>query len=66
MVKPHAIRLQVIESPNVRDQIAFCAIHSFLVEVSMKLATALQTCRACMTATWSYHFWLLLLPANSE
>ena len=55
-----------IESPNVSDQIAFCVIHSFLEEVQMKLAIVLQTCRACMIATWSYDFGLLLLPANSE
>ena len=29
------IRLWVIESPNASDQIAFCAFHSFLVEVQM-------------------------------
>ena len=34
-VKTHIIRLQVIEGPNARDQIAFCAFHSFLVEVQM-------------------------------
>jgi len=27
------IRFRVIEGPNVHDQIAFCAFHSFLVEV---------------------------------
>ena len=29
----HVIRLRVIEGPKTRDQIAFCAFHSFLVEV---------------------------------
>ena len=29
------IRLLVIELPNVRDQIAFYAFHSFLVEVQV-------------------------------
>ena len=29
----HVIRLQVIEVPNARDQIALCTFHSFLVEV---------------------------------
>ena len=29
------IRLRVIEGSNVRDQIALCAFHSFLVEVPM-------------------------------
>ena len=33
MIKTCVIRLRVIEGPNVRDQIAFCAFHSFLVEV---------------------------------
>ena len=42
-----------IESQNVSDQIAFCVIHSFLEEVQVKLATALQTCHAWMIATWS-------------
>ena len=32
-VKTRVIRLHVIEGPNTRDQIAFCAFHSFLVEV---------------------------------
>ena len=31
--KTRVIRLRVIESPNALDQIAFCAFHSFLVEV---------------------------------
>ena len=33
MVKTRMIRLQVIEGPSARDQIMFCAFHSFLVEV---------------------------------
>ena len=33
IVQTRAIRLQVIEVPNGRDQIAFCTLHSFLVEV---------------------------------
>ena len=32
-VKTRMIRLQVIEGPDALDQIAFCAFHSFLVEV---------------------------------
>ena len=32
IVKTRVIRLLVIEGPNARDQIAFCAFHSFLVE----------------------------------
>ena len=35
MVQPRVIRLREVEGPNVRDQIAFCALHSFLVEVQM-------------------------------
>ena len=29
------IRFRVIEGPNAHNQIAFCAFHSFLVEVQM-------------------------------
>ena len=36
MVQKRVIRLRVIEGPNARDQIAFCALHSFLVEVQTK------------------------------
>ena len=32
------IRLQEIEGPNKHDQLAFCAFHSFLVEVQLKWA----------------------------
>ena len=35
MVKTRVIRIQVIEGPNVHDQIALCAFYSFLVEVQM-------------------------------
>ena len=35
MVKPHVIRLPVIECPNISNQIALCAFHSFLVEVQI-------------------------------
>ena len=31
----HMIRFCVIEGANVRDQIVFCAFHTFLVEVQM-------------------------------
>ena len=31
--KTRVIRLQGVEGRNVRDQTAFCAFHSFLVEV---------------------------------
>jgi len=33
MVKTRKIRLRVIKSANARDQSAFCAFHTFLVEV---------------------------------
>ena len=33
MVKTREIRLRVVEGPNARDQIAFCAFHLLLVEV---------------------------------
>ena len=36
MVKTRVIGLRVIEGPNARDQIVFCAFHSFLVEVQTK------------------------------
>ena len=36
MVKTRVVRLRVIEGPNARDQIVFCAFHSFLVEVQTK------------------------------
>ena len=32
-VKTRVTRLGVIKGPNARDQIVFCAFHSFLVEV---------------------------------
>ena len=35
-------RLQAIEGPNKNDQLAFCAFHSFLVEVQPKLAVHLS------------------------
>ena len=35
IVKTRVIRLQVIERLKARDQIVFCAFHSFLVEVQM-------------------------------
>ena len=41
-VKTCVIRLRVIESPNVCDQIVSCAFHSFLVECW------LHTCDACI------------------
>ena len=33
IIKTSVISLQVIESPNARDQIGFYALHSFIVEV---------------------------------
>ena len=38
MVKTRVVRSRVIEGPNARDQIVFCAFHSFLVEVQTKAA----------------------------
>ena len=35
IVKTRVIRLREIEGSNVRDQIALCAFHSFLVEVQI-------------------------------
>ena len=45
IVQTRAIKLQVIEVPNARDQIAFCTFHSFLVEV--------QTNNGHMRATYA-------------
>ena len=36
MVKTHVIRLRGVEGQNPRHQTAFCALHSFLVEVQTK------------------------------
>ena len=41
MVKTSVIGLRVIEGPDARDQIAFCAFHSFLV-----------IWNACVITTW--------------
>ena len=30
-VKTHVVRLRVIKGPNVREQIAFCAFHYFVL-----------------------------------
>ena len=35
VVKTRVMRLRVIEGPKARDQIAFCAFHSSLVEVNL-------------------------------
>ena len=35
----------------MRDQIAFCAFHSFLVEVQTN-ACNIRTCDACLITTW--------------
>ena len=43
MVKTRVIRLRVIEGPNARDQIVFCAFHSFLVEVQTNAGYWLHT-----------------------
>ena len=53
IVKTRVIRLRVIEGPNARDQIAFCAFHSFLVEVQTDAGWCwLHTCDACVITTW--------------
>ena len=39
MVKTRVMRIRVTEGPNARDQIAFCAFHSFLVEAQTLLVT---------------------------
>ena len=39
----------MIEGPNARDQTAFWAFHSFLVEV----LTMLHTCNAYVITTWT-------------
>ena len=35
VVKTRVMKLRVIEGPKALDQIAFCAFHSFLVEVNL-------------------------------
>ena len=55
MVKTRMIRLRVIEGPNVQDQIAFCAFHSFLVEVQTN--AGLHTWDACVIITWRLGLW---------
>ena len=52
ITKCYGVRATTIEgdqitsdSPNERDQIAFCAFHSFLVEVK-------HSCDACVITTW--------------
>ena len=39
------IRLQVIEGPNAHDQVTFCALHSFLME--LKRILAIQVLHKC-------------------
>ena len=39
MVKTRVIRIRVTEGPNTRDQIAFCAFYSLLVEAQTQLVT---------------------------
>ena len=38
------------DSPNARDQSAFCAFHTFLVEIQTK-AGYIQSCDACVIIT---------------
>ena len=45
MVKTRVIKFRVIEGPNERDQIAFYAFHSFLVESKRMLATYMRRMR---------------------
>ena len=42
MVKTRVISLRAIESPNMRDQITFCAFPSFLVKSKRMLATYMR------------------------
>ena len=42
MVKRRVISVRAIESPNTRDQITFCAFHSFLVKSKRMLATYMR------------------------
>ena len=50
MFKTRVIRLRGVEGRNARDQIAFCAFHSFLVGVQTKCW--LHTCDTCIMTTW--------------
>ena len=48
------MRFRVIKGPKARDQNAFCAFHSFLVEVQTN--AGLHTCDACVITTWAELF----------
>ena len=50
IVKTRVIRLRGVEGRNMRDQIAFCTFHSFLVEVQANCWQ--HTCDACVITTW--------------
>ena len=56
------IRLQVVASPSARDQIAFYAFHSFLVEVQIN--TSVCTHFSCIKATWRLGLWAVLETHN--
>ena len=49
MIKTRVIRLGAVEGRNERDQIAFCAFHSFLVEVQ-KNAANIYAMLACLAS----------------
>ena len=58
MVKTHVIRLRGIDDRNARDQIAFFASHSFLVEVQTNAGDA------CVITTWRLGLRAPLVPRN--
>ena len=49
------VRLRVMESPNARDQSAFCVFHTFSVEIQTN-ASYIQSCDACVITTWGKLF----------
>ena len=66
MVKTRVIRLRVLEGPNARDQIAFFAFHSFLVEVQTNAGCWPHTCDACVTTTWRLGLKAPLVARNNN
>ena len=71
MVKTRKIRLGVIESANARDQSAFCAFHTLLVDVqtnaghihathahNLEIRIAGSSCRLQLNNFYFHHIWI--------
>ena len=63
MVKTRVIRLRVIEGPNAHDRSAFCAFHSFLVEVQTNAGYIHAD--ACVKTTWRLGLWAPLVASKT-